>query len=218
MKFNKTYKWKWGEFSTHFSTPSLILTLDGYFDRKSSLHLCLGWGNLFLKLPINIKYDGYEPPEYGIQIHDSKIWLHFGLKYKTIFFPWYMDWYRTSIYLKDNTREDETRKNKKQFWDEKWEDITYYESYPFKYILNNGNEQNVTAKVTLKEYEHRPYWFMWTKLFNRIRRCIEIKFSEEIGEGVGSWKGGTLSFHCPILPNESLHECLLRIEREYKFR
>lgn len=59
--------------------------------------------------------------------------------------------------------------------------------------------------------------FVWTTLFNRVIRSIDVEFDGEVGERTGSWKGGTIGCEYELRPNETPYECLKRMEQERKF-
>jgi len=44
-----------------------------------------------------------------------------------------------------------------------------------------------------------------------------VKFSDEVGERTGSWKGGVIGTGSEMRPGESPEQCLRRMERERKF-
>jgi hypothetical protein len=50
-----------------------------------------------------------------------------------------------------------------------------------------------------------------------IRTSIWVTFNEEIGERVGSWKGGVTGAVTDILPGETPEMTLRRMEKERKF-
>lgn len=41
-------------------------------------------------------------------------------------------------------------------------------------------------------YEEKMIWKRWFGLFKMIRYCIEVEFKDELGERVGSYKGGVV--------------------------
>lgn len=169
-----------------------------------------------------------------------------GRKWLTIHMPWEYNWVRTSILLKNGQWEHETNKNRKQFYDkEKWKDIIWYGYYPYTYILKRGEVQNRIAEITVQEREWRQRWLKWTSLFSKKLRSIDInfkyggpfirelllekkikgrfksfehqKYTGEVGERAGDWKGGTLGCSYEMLPRETPEQTLRRMEKERKF-
>ena len=132
--------------------------------------------------------------------------------------PWSLDWVRTSALKKDGTWEHELKgKERKNFYEDKWNDILWSETYPYKYTLKSGEVQKRKATVKVDEREWRRRAFKWLTFFNKISRTIDVRFSDEVGERTGSWKGGTIGCGYDLLPNETPLECLRRMEKERKF-
>lgn len=212
----------------------------GWFDDESydTLHISLGWGSLYINFPVPIdrKRDYFQDgPEYGFYFYPyncvkgfDSLWIRLGNKSKVIEFPWSMNWYRTSHLLKDGTWYDETyqmvKKLKKKgiYWSD---DIKKYydnpdawsEDHDYTYVLNSGEIQKRIANIKIVEREWRPRWFMWTKLFSKKRRVIEVQFNDEVGEESGTWKGGCMGCNYEIREGEAPFETLRRMEKERKF-
>lgn len=96
-------------------------------------------------------------------------------------------------------------------------DGRWQENYPYWYRLDSGEIQKRVATVTVERRSWRPRCLRWTELFERSRVSIDVRFDAEIGERVGSWKGGTVGCAWDLLPNESPLDALRRMERERKF-
>ena len=58
---------------------------------------------------------------------------------------------------------------------------------------------------------------MWTSLFSKKRRSIDIDFNDEVGEETGSWKGGCTGCGYTMLDGELPEQTLRRMEKERKF-
>jgi len=87
-------------------------------------------------------------------------------------------------------------------------------SYSYRYELESGEIQERTATITKESRIWTRAWIPWKK----VTRSINVEFSGEVGEGTGSWKGGTTGCSYSMLPNETPLECLRRMERERRFR
>jgi hypothetical protein len=124
---------------------------------------------------------------------------------------------RTSLLKKDGKWEHEIKGSRKDFYEDKWNSVCFIETHPYLYTLKSGEQQLALATIKVREMEWRPIWFKWTNAFSHIRKSIDISFSEEVGEGTGSWKGGTVGCSWDILPNETPYYCLKRMEVERKF-
>ena len=89
--------------------------------------------------------------------------------------------------------------------------------FPYRYMLGSGEVQNRTAKVYTERRVRRQHWLKWTSRFDRTRYAIDVQFSDEVGEGTGSWKGGCVGCGYELHPGETPELCLRRMERERKF-
>lgn len=88
---------------------------------------------------------------------------------------------------------------------------------PYRYVLKRGEVQERIATISVERRAWRPRCFQWTSLFEKVRTCIDVQFSDEVGEKSGSWKGGCVGCGYELRPNETALECLRRMEMERKF-
>lgn len=238
----KKEKWEYNGKRISFywgSNFELSYAICGYFDPRPRIHIaCKLFHFTFKFWYINVKWaDECNPPRYGIGYFGQSFWLYWGGKgdgkniTKTWSVPWSSQWYRTSYLRKDGTWENETKELQrygkaedgspfkyrgKDFWKDEWKDILWSNTVPYEYKLKSGKVQKVNATIRVTEMEHRWKWFMCLPLINRTVKSIDVKFSDQVGEGTGSWKGGVLGCGYNILPNESALACLSRMERERK--
>lgn len=188
--------------------------------------LFFGWGKLYIHLPIRTGIEDCDSASWGFSYHSNKIWIYIGgggnfeggRKWKTITMPWDLTWVRTSTLTNDGWFH-ETKSNRLDWggsgigsfeWLElnKWKETHEY--------TDKHDGTKVNATISVKEREWRPLWFMWTKLFSKTVRSIDVEFDQEVGKRKGSWKGGTLG--CGYdLKNETPLECLRRMESEREF-
>lgn len=116
---------------------------------------------------------------------------------------------RWSIYTPDGTHFATEPKGKFfEFYETK-------EKCPKSYFLfQDYDGKAIIASCTIEEREwHRGEgWFKWLKWFypKKIHRSLDIHFSEEVGAGKGSWKGGTLGHGIDMLPGESPIHAFMR--------
>ena len=165
------------------------------------------------------KYENYKLPEYELRISkEHDIILHFYKWEKTILLPfrWYL--IESEIYLKDGTW---ISSKKIDEYDDP-DDLVYRESHPYKYTLENGKIQERIATITSKRSHltyniFKPKWFRRFKFLNWIKQSIDVSFNDEVGEITNSWKGGTIGCSYTLLPNESMQQCLRRMELNRKF-
>lgn len=189
------------------------------------ISLFIGWGKVYLRLPFYTpsKTDECDYPSYGLNTfsHGMKIvdelWVYWGKRRKHIRLPWYLEWYSTSMLRKDGTWEIEKRGDRKNFYDQKWDDVKFKETHPYKYMLQSGKLQEVEATIYVEKREWRRLWLYRLPLFNKISTSIDVSFSSEVGEGTGSWKGGTVRCSYNIKPGETPYETLKRMEQERQF-
>lgn len=241
-------------------SPSLFIFLIGIFFTGLSLwsliwlpFIFIGYGQIYMHLPKHSGIDECEPPEYGFYFYNegnkilfNSFWLCLGKKRKCFYMPWSWDWVRTSILLKDGTWEHETyldrkKGNSKNFYQDKWDEKRFIESYPYTYVLKNGKIQNRIATVTVEEREWRFLKLKWFPLIKMKNKCIDVKFSfggpfermilfekqgnikknpeetGEVGERTGTYKGGTTGCSYTMLKKETPFETLKRMEKERKF-
>lgn len=186
-----------------------------------------GYGKLYIHLPIKTGIQDCDSAAWGFNYHGKTAWFYIGgggnfeggRKWKTIHMPWSFEWCRTSMLLKGGEWAHSLRGkgNRKDFYKDEWKDKQWAETHPYTYTLKNGIVQKVEATIIVQEMEWRQRWLMWTKLFNKVRKSINIDFNQEVGEQTGSWKGGTLGCGYDLLPDEEPIDCLRRMEKERKF-
>lgn len=179
--------------------------------------------------PISIddepQWSAYASSEFGLT-------FHWGRRRKSFDWPWSFDWHRTSYRMADGSwlhelRSDRPGVNKNSRFKtngDHWSHIydqrkagEWRAKYPYTYRLCNGDVQNVTATVTVREYERRRRFLRWTKIGAKVSRSIDIDFSEEVGERAGSWKGGCIGCGWDMQPGETPEMSLRRMERERRF-
>lgn len=210
----------WGEVAGRAGL-SLGIVLN---DRRLLLNICLGWPVFYIRLRFFERWAGEARDcmgdRWGFSLVDGDaIHLNWRDKTKIIHLPWSLSFYRWSYLLADGSwMHDIHGKGKKRM---SWEEIKALDLWkaelPYTYVLRSGEVQERRATISVEELEHRQRWLMWCPLFARIRKSIKVEFSGEVGEGAGSWKGGTVGCGYDIKPSETPVDCLRRMERERKF-
>jgi len=229
MKTRTIFRNKWLEFATGFGLK-FEYDVAGYFDSRPMISFCLGWGKFYIHLPFDTGIQECEPPSYGFYWYKSALWIKWGNKVKSIDSPWQFDWYRTSYLLKNEVgrygkwvhefRGD--RKKKGQVhglepWNEPLKSQLWSDNYPYEYTLKKGEIQKRRANVTISEREWRRKFLMWTPLFGKVCRSLDVSFDGEVGEKTGSWKGGTIGCGTDIKEGEEPLTVLRRMELTRKF-
>jgi hypothetical protein len=136
---------------------------------------------------------------FGAQTHDSKT-----TKSWCYHLPW-KQWrmIRNSVYNPDGSHFATEDKNSD--W-RSWDAIR--EKCPVTHFLfqdYDGESIVATCRVEEMEWRKGRGWFKWLGVFckPKIRRSLDLKFSEEVGPEKGSWKGGTIGHSVDMLPGES---------------
>jgi len=219
--FRSRYRTKIFVFSPKWKGLRCIVSFS-YEENYPQLILSPGWGALYITLPIKGYPDDYgiEGPQYGFYYHEASLWFFWGIKPFVLHLPYEYDWVRTSLLLKDqNSWDHETKTHRdRRFWDEStWQGIRFEQTFPYTYTLESGEQQQTTATVTVKEWEWRMRWLRWTRWGAKVRRSIDVRFADELGERSGSYKGGVTGCSYDIQPGETPEQTLRRMETERKF-
>lgn len=189
-----------------------------YIDNRHMIYIALGFIKIFLHLPIYSKREPQcEYPRYGFYFFERQFWLCLGMKLKAISLPWAYTWIRRSYLMKNGSWETERKGNRIDSLSEEFKEKRWSETYDYTYKLRNGTIQEVKATITVDILEWRMIFLKWTSLFAKVRKGIWANFSDEVGEGTGSWKGGCVGCGYDLLPNETPLECLRRMEKERSF-
>lgn len=216
----------------HTSLTQLIVLIALPFLLSQSLLFLLllplvlfGWGTMYINLPIKTGIQNCDSAAWGFNYHGNKIWIYVGgagnsdggRKWKTVTMPWDYDWVRTSLLLKDQKSWAHSIKgSRNSFYEDQWQnpDLVFIETHPY---VDKSDGTTVNATIRVEEREWRPRAFKWTKLFTKVRKTIDVKFSGEVGREKGSYKGGCVGCGYEIRPNETPLECLKRMEAERSF-
>jgi hypothetical protein len=89
--------------------------------------------------------------------------------------------------------------------------------FPYTYVRRNGEIQNREATINGEEREWRLHYVPWLAWPRKVRRTINVEFSEEVGERAGSWKGGCTGCGYDWLFGETQLDALRRMERDRTF-
>lgn len=215
----------WGYFAPKFGLE-LVLNRGTYFNQRYALSFCFIWGKFLVYLPFKTKLSkGCNTPKYGFAIHGNTFWWYIGGEYDNSigqccgndqwvtwdlpFFSYVFDGH----WIEDKDRNWVLMNRPVKPWDFR-ETHAYTETHPYRYTLRSGKTQEITATCTVEKRKWHRKWFPFLVM---VKRIIDVKFSGEVGEESGSWKGGCLGCGYEFLPNETVEECLRRMERERKF-
>lgn len=228
------WEWSLGKYARSFA--AWIAFGYGESDRGICIHLCLP----FL-LSIYVVFERAfhcKECQLGCAIHGSGFWLYtfsYSNEWNRDYpwwrkgfhweFPWSLRHWSTDI-LDHNTQKPVwgyTRKSPQKpgtiggniTEQLEWEKKTSRD-YPYRYVLKNGTVQERTASVHISLMEWRARWWPLIPI-QKTSKSIGVNFSEEVGEGSGSWKGGCTGCGYEMLPGETAEQTLRRMERDRKF-
>jgi hypothetical protein len=184
--------------------------------------------NALKRAPCEWNFEQGHDREIGISIHDKGIWWHVWVGTMASWsrdYPW-CKWWRQGVVRPfgdfRHVRHEWLRPDGSVFrapapmeYDVP-EEIT--ETHPYTYTLKSGKVQERTATINGDEREWRWRWlgvtWPWPR---RVSRMIDVKFSDEVGERTGSWKGGVVGTSHEWRHGETMLDALRRMERERKF-
>lgn len=151
---------------------------------------------------------GKEPQWAAYASGDFGLTFHWGLRRKALYWPWTWHTLAYEEMLPDGTWRSVFNRDDK---------AAYVEHHPYTYMLQSGEIQHRTAAVSKRRHVicYRAFkalgWPRW------IKEGIDVTFSDEVGERTGSWKGGTIGCGYDLRPDETIGDCLRRMEAERKF-
>lgn len=220
MEYNNKYISFW--FKKWFA---LTFEVCGYFDNRPRININLFFFYLVIKLPFENNWtDECDPPSWWIRISgESLVILLWG--------KWNMNWWNRSLYfnfpfvtkefirrsmlLKDWSWEYEGKRGNKNFWDD---DIWKGKRMEWEYLFTDKFDwSKIPTSLYIEEMEWRPKWFTWTPLFKKVKRYIEVEFSEEVWKRKWSWKGWTIGCSYTLLKWEDPIDCIKRMENDRNF-
>jgi hypothetical protein len=88
------------------------------------------------------------------------------------------------------------------------------QSVPYCYVRKNGERQERTGTFYV---ERRALGYRWLLYPFHVRTSVWINLVGEIGERVGSWKGGTTGFGTDLQKGETPLAAIIRMENTRKF-
>jgi len=196
--------------------PRVSLGLDLFGGGSGEHHYCVDVFGYLIDLPFLDRYC-YEPKEmmdrWGFYLHERSVVFCWGSRHKSFRFPWDLEHLKCEVMRPDGTWVKESHT-----WDKDYvPDGRWLGVYPYTYKLRNGEIQERTATVHVERREWRWLWFMWCPWTALVRKSIDVRFDDEVGERTGSWKGGCIGTGYTMKAGESAEECLRRMERERVF-
>lgn len=210
---------QWGYFAPKFGLEFMVHR-GFYFETRYAVSICLGWGQLHIKLPFRANIEAsHDWQQYGFQIADKSLWIRRGEceANQQSRRPIIWDFPFASLIYESHEvqRKDGSWVPYVGSWERgKEPDQRYTETHSFTYTLRSGEVQR--RKATIYK-DRRRYHRKWLPFLKKTFTCIDVAFNDEVGERSGSWKGGTVGCSYDLLPGESMLDCLRRMEREREF-
>lgn len=161
--------------------------------------------------------------KYGFYTYENdSFWLWYGNRSKVIYWPWSWDFHSSNYIMSDGCLVN------KRMLDDFIEQVKIkplldefriqVKTYPYTYICDNGNIQERMVTVHMTRYE---WWWRLKKLVGigktMVRKSIEVEFDKETGSRAGSFKGGVVACSYTMLPDETMDQCIRRMEKERRF-
>jgi hypothetical protein len=194
------------------------LTLSNYHEHES-LNVSLFKFGLYFKLPKFLRGEVMEEA-YGFYFGEDALVLEWNRKRKFLHYPWALDFVRWLEWRE----EDYYGCTKQGGWVEVPRNFPHGrlatpETWEWNYTLRSGKVQTCAVTAYRTRSVHRRRWLpAWLPLFQKVFDGASFEFSREMGEGEGSWKGGTLGISAPIRLGESLPQMLDRLAADGSFK
>lgn len=238
-----TKRTRWGEYTWMPKRVAMALDMS---HECFLLHVSPYFVSVFVHLPFLQRWHK-EPNDpmgdrWGFSFSDGDaLHLNWGRKLKIIDMPWSYTWIETAMLLdrpvpsmaqiapgdapvelwaidNETTRREALAQGRCAR--EVYEDVCKKRlklRRTYTYRLSCGTEQNVRCTLTIRRTEWRQRWLKWTSWGNRRITYLDVEFDDEIGEGVGTWKGGVLSTSQRIRPGDSIEQTFTWMQRDRKF-
>lgn len=226
-------RFHWGELNLHrpyFDIGFRISERGEDGGNRDMLIVAFVVGSLYLHLPTRICFrfrfkdtsikSVSEDSDYGFYTIDTTIVWRWNCGY----YSWHIPFFsfnhlskevlsidgKRSVYIEYSGKGDRRDRYKEQ----KAAELAHSETHPYTYTRKNGEVQHRQATIYVDRMSWRRKWFPFLV---KVRTSIWVSFNEEIGEEVGSWKGGTTGCGYSMERGETALQCLRRMEQERKF-
>jgi hypothetical protein len=164
-------------------------------------------------------YINYTSKKYGFALTNTSIIIKYGAetndsltdKSKCYSFPWAKyKFIGQTLLNSDGTVYKVLPHNTK--WEETRAATESVEKTVFLFKDYDGEEIEASCYMEEREWSKGDLWCSWLKYFfkNTVRRTLDLTFSNEVGSGKGSWKGGTVGHSVEILQGETYENAFKR--------
>ncbi len=219
-------RFTWGEISWHPRHWKIAFEYcpAGMFESNTLIVQFFIFG-IYLHLPTSplARGDGCmhdKEPVYGFYTIDNSVVWRWGLGYWSWNWPFFsFNHYSTEVLSLDFKRAWIEYATERGDWSARHAVRERVErevgaKADYFYTLKSGAVQN---RVAFYHVDRMVWRRKWVPFLTMTKTCIWVRFSEEIGERAGSWKGGTTGCGYRIKRGETALECLRRMEQERKF-
>ena len=207
------------EVSVNFSGPAFRLVC--WDDDHNTFVLGLVILTLYFKVPRLPRIKAHDEPGYGFYFCGDHARVEWGFGAWHFTWPWIWDFYKRWELVEDictawNGQDSSAlvevprRAGHGKLATKHQEDYTY--------TLKSGEVQKRKATYYVERMEWRWRWLKWSPWPKMVRDSISVDFSDEVGEGSGSWKGGCTGCGYDMKPGETGLQTLRRMEREREFK
>jgi len=220
----------WGELN--FYKPGWHIGLemgeDTYEEKNDHLYVRFFFGSIWIYLPWKF-CRRFRPAgtaaidkgsDFGFYTIDNSIVWRWACGYWSWHIPFFsFNHYSTEVLSIDGKRtvfiEYSGRGKRADRYEEKKAiECANCEVHPYTYTCRNGDVQYRMATIYIDRMTWTRKWFPFLK---HVKTCIDVAFNEEIGEEVGSWKGGTTGCGWAIKPGQTALQALRDMEAERFF-
>lgn len=188
------------------------------FEEHASLMAHFIFGKIFIPLPAHFHRDPVDCmcDSYGFSWRwddglRAALHLNWRDKCKIVYMPWAWEHYRTDYLMADGS----WYRKKQGEWERP--EGRFTECHGYTYTLKDGQVQHRKATITVDEMEWRWRALYWLPFPRKVRRTIDVRFDDEVGERTGSWKGGVVGCGYEMKKGETPLDTLRRMERDRKF-
>ena len=208
----------------HLGRTTILLELPNWIPDFRIKHIADTWDAATIARMGRNYYFEVFPREYGFSYAERSLHVHYGpqthdsnsSKSKCYFLPWLeYRFVRNSWYGLNG--EELRRVGPRSEGDYEFEQTMPKACFEFEDY--DGKKIVAATHIEEREWKRGTGWFKWLSLIwpSKVRRSLDIRFSEEVGPEKGSWKGGTLGHGIEMLPGE-LHEEAFRRYCEQEHR
>lgn len=208
---SKIFSW------SRYTLYHLFFTIN-YDEYKNRSVFCLNIG--IYKLWVSIPLYSYKTKEYTNSmdyprlgfVYSGMLLVYYWRGYKGFFMPWEYELVKHDILYPGGAvciSNDYSKISRRISWYELELKDHLVKTIKLVHWLKDGTLQNVEVKLHGEEMFFKMRMLKWLP-FYKSKRYIDFEFSEEVGEGRCSYKGGLISTTAELKLGESLEKAFYR--------